>query len=79
MWVKGSWNHWNGQAADTEGSGAQVWLLAAQLEIRQQRLSAARKILGMALGMCPKAKLFNAYINIEAQLGNMDRWEAPRS
>ena len=28
--------------------------MAAQFEIRQLRLDAARKILGMALGMCPK-------------------------
>lgn len=52
---------------------AKVWLLAAQLELRQLRLDAARKILGMALGMCPKNKLFKGYINIELQLGNIDR------
>lgn len=33
---------------------AQVWIMAAQFEIRQLRLDAARKILGMAIGMCPK-------------------------
>ena len=32
----------------------QIWIMAAQFEIRQMRLDAARKILGMALGMCPK-------------------------
>jgi hypothetical protein len=31
-----------------------VWIMAAQFEIRALRLDAARKILGMALGMCPK-------------------------
>ena len=32
--------------------------MAAQFEIRQLRLPAARKLLGTAIGMCPKAKLF---------------------
>jgi crooked neck len=32
--------------------------MAAQFEIRQMRLGAARKLLGTAIGMCPKAKLF---------------------
>ena len=47
--------------------------MAAQLEIRQQRLDAARRILGTAIGMCPKDKVFNTYIHIELQLGNFDR------
>ena len=51
----------------------QVWLMAAQFEIRQLRLDAARKILGLAIGMCPKDKIFNTYIHIELQLGNFDR------
>eukprot|EP00877_Chromochloris_zofingiensis_P007788 jgi/Chrzof1/3262/Cz12g18090.t1 len=52
---------------------AKIWLLAAKLEIRQKRLDAARKILGMALGMAPKDKIFKSYIEIELQLGNIDR------
>ena len=51
----------------------QIWIYAAQFEIRQQRLDAARKILGMAIGLCPKDKLFNFYIDLEYQLGNFDR------
>ena len=35
---------------------AQMWVLAAQFEVRQLRLDAARKILGMAIGMAPKAR-----------------------
>ena len=27
----------------------------------------------MALGMCPKRKLFKAYIELETQLGSIDR------
>lgn len=55
------------------GSTTQVWIMAAQFEIRQQRLDAARRILGIAIGTCPKDKLFKAYIDIEHSLGNMDR------
>jgi crooked neck len=47
--------------------------MAANFEIRQQRLDAARQILGMAVGSCPKDKLFRAYIDLELQLGNVDR------
>uniref|UniRef100_A0A061QTJ9 Crooked neck n=1 Tax=Tetraselmis sp. GSL018 TaxID=582737 RepID=A0A061QTJ9_9CHLO len=52
---------------------SKIWILAAQFEIRCKRLDAARKILGMAIGMCPKEKLFRTYIDIELQLGNIDR------
>ena len=48
-------------------------MLAAKLEVRQKRLDSARKILGMALGMAPKDKTFKAYIELELQLGNIDR------
>lgn len=51
----------------------QIWLMAAQFELRQLRLEAARKILGMAIGLCPKNKLFTSYINLESQLGAFDR------
>ena len=54
----------------------QVWIMAAHFEIRQHRLDASRQILGMALGSCPKDKLFKAYIDIEYSLGNMDRYAA---
>ncbi|PTB64126.1 TPR-like protein [Trichoderma citrinoviride] len=47
---------------------AKVWLLAAQFEIRQGDLGAARKLLGRAIGMCPKDKLFNGYIDLERKL-----------
>lgn len=51
----------------------QIWILAAQLEVRQERMEAVRKILGMAIGLCPKSKLFKFYIDLEYQLGNVDR------
>lgn len=49
-------------------------IAAARPQIRSKRLPAARKILGMALGSCPKAKLFREYIQLELTLGNIDRW-----
>jgi crooked neck len=47
---------------------AKVWVLAAQFEIRQANLAAARKLLGRAIGMCPKDRLFNGYIDLERKL-----------
>ncbi|XP_010261495.1 PREDICTED: crooked neck-like protein 1 isoform X2 [Nelumbo nucifera] len=54
-------------------SFAKIWLLAAQFEIRQKNLKAARLILGNAIGKAPKDKIFKKYIEIELQLGNIDR------
>ncbi|KAG5563403.1 hypothetical protein RHGRI_005977 [Rhododendron griersonianum] len=54
-------------------SFAKIWLLAAQFEVRQLNLKSARQILGNAIGKAPKDKLFKKYIEIEVQLGNMDR------
>ncbi|KAK9073706.1 hypothetical protein SSX86_006300 [Deinandra increscens subsp. villosa] len=54
-------------------SFAKFWLLAAQFEIRQLNLSGARSILGNAIGIAPKDKIFKKYIEIELQLGNIDR------
>ncbi|CAK8538023.1 unnamed protein product [Lathyrus sativus] len=54
-------------------SFAKVWLLAAQFEIRQLNLKGARQILGNAIGKAPKDKIFKKYIEIELQLGNIDR------
>ncbi|KAJ6103006.1 Pre-mRNA-splicing factor clf1 [Penicillium sp. IBT 16267x] len=47
---------------------AKVWLMKAQFEIRQMELQIARKTLGMAIGACPKDKLFRGYIDLERQL-----------
>ncbi|KAI0553513.1 cell cycle control protein [Xylaria curta] len=47
---------------------AKVWLLKAQFEIRQGELTAARKSLGQAIGMCPKDKLFKGYVELELKL-----------
>ncbi|XP_023022464.2 pre-mRNA splicing factor crn [Leptinotarsa decemlineata] len=52
---------------------SKIWLLFAKFEIRQKNLTPARKILGMALGMCPRDKLFRGYIDLELQLREFDR------
>lgn len=52
---------------------AKLWLMAAKLELRAGRLDAARRVLGTALGMCPKPKLFKGYIELELAMGHVDR------
>jgi crooked neck len=52
---------------------AKLWLMAARLELRAGRLDAARRVLGTALGMCPKPKLFKGYIELELAMGHVDR------
>ncbi|KAK9715749.1 hypothetical protein RND81_06G187000 [Saponaria officinalis] len=56
-----------------EFSFAKIWLLAAQFELRQLNLNGARQMLGNAIGRAPKDKIFKKYIEIELQLGNIDR------
>ena len=52
---------------------AKIWLMYAHFEVRQKELSKARKILGTAIGKCPKDKLFRGYIDLELQLREFDR------
>nr|CAJ38789.1 crooked neck protein [Platynereis dumerilii] len=52
---------------------AKVWLFFAQFEIRQKNLTTARKIMGTAIGKCPKDKLFRGYIDVEIQLREFER------
>jgi crooked neck len=44
-----------------------------QFEVRQSQLTAARKLLGQAIGMCPKDKLFKGYIELEMKLFEFTR------
>ncbi|KDD71578.1 hypothetical protein H632_c4757p0, partial [Helicosporidium sp. ATCC 50920] len=55
---------------------AKLWILAAQAHLRARDLSAARRLLGQALGRCPKDKLFRAYVEMELSLGCVDRCRA---
>jgi len=52
---------------------SKIWIMAAHFEVRQKDLTAARKMFGRAIGMCPREKVFKAYIQMELQLGNVDR------
>lgn len=44
---------------------AKLWLMFAKFEVRRLQLPAARKILGTAIGSCPKEALFKGYIQLE--------------
>jgi len=59
-------------------SFAKVWIYAAKLQIRRKNLTAARKLLGKAIGMCQggKERIFKEYIAIEMSLGEIDRCRA---
>ena len=52
---------------------AKLWVLAAHAEVRAKDVGAARKLLGTAVGMCPKPKILSGYIELELALGEMDR------
>ncbi|KAF3850304.1 hypothetical protein F7725_020023 [Dissostichus mawsoni] len=43
------------------------------VEIRQKNLQGARKVMGTAIGKCPKNKLLKGYIELELQLREFDR------
>ncbi|SMQ46673.1 unnamed protein product [Zymoseptoria tritici ST99CH_1A5] len=47
---------------------AKIWILKAHFHLRQADLTQARKTLGTAIGMCPKNRLFRAYIDMELKL-----------
>jgi len=50
-----------------------IWILYANFEIRQKNLQNARSVYGHAIGVAPSDKIFQAYILLETQLGNIDR------
>ncbi|KAI0299396.1 TPR-like protein [Multifurca ochricompacta] len=52
---------------------AKLWLMFARFEVRRLDLAAARKILGTAIGMCPKEAVFKGYIQLEFDLREFDR------
>lgn len=52
---------------------AKVWFMYSQFEVRNGELSSARRIMGKALGMCPKPKIFKLYIDMEVKLKEFDR------
>ena len=40
---------------------AKIWVMFAQFLIRQKNLERARKIFGMAIGKCPRQRIFKEY------------------
>ncbi|GBE81396.1 Pre-mRNA-splicing factor CLF1 [Sparassis crispa] len=52
---------------------AKLWIMFAKFEVRRLNLDAARKIMGTAIGMCPKEALFKGYIQLELDLREFDR------
>jgi len=57
-------------------SFAKIWTYAAKLHVRRRDLVAARKLLGKAIGLCGKEKIFVEYIALELALGEVDRCRA---
>jgi crooked neck len=51
---------------------AKIWLLYAKFLIRRFEVGKMRKLLGRAIGQCPKEKLFKGYIEIELKLREFD-------
>ena len=54
-------------------SFSKIWIYAAKLYVRRKDLQAARKLLGRAIGLCGKEKIFQEYIALELALGEVDR------
>ena len=54
-------------------SFAKIWIYAAKLHIRRRDVAAMRKLLGKAIGLCGKQKIFTEYIALELALGEIDR------
>ncbi|EFA85133.1 HAT repeat-containing protein [Heterostelium album PN500] len=54
-------------------SFSKLWIMYSHFEIRQMSLDRARQILGQAIGLAPKPKIFDAYTKLEIELGNFDR------
>lgn len=54
-------------------SFSKIWINYALFEIRTLNLDKARKILGIGIAKSASEKLFQSYIDIEMQLGNIDR------
>eukprot|EP00980_Cylindrotheca_fusiformis_P001669 scaffold381_cov138-Cylindrotheca_fusiformis.AAC.5 len=57
-------------------SFSKIWIYAAKLHVRRKDLAAARKLLGRAIGLCGKEKIFTEYIALELSLGEIDRCRA---
>lgn len=52
---------------------SKIWILYGQFLIRQHKINECRNHLGKSIGLHPNIKVFRAYIEIELQLGEIDR------
>ena len=52
---------------------AKIWRLYAEFLLRRLDLSSARKVMGRAMGQCPKPRIFKDYIGMEMELREFDR------
>lgn len=52
---------------------SKIWILYAHYYIRCKDLDNARKVLGLSIAFCPREKIIEAYVDLELQLGNIDR------
>jgi crooked neck len=52
---------------------SKLWILFAHFYLRLKSLDNARLVFGKSIGLCPRDKIFKAYIELELQLGNIDR------
>lgn len=52
---------------------AKIWILYAHYHIRCKDLDNARKVFGLSIAYCPREKIIEAYVDLELQLGNIDR------
>lgn len=50
---------------DTHFTFSKIWIFYAQFLLRRQDLAGARKLLGQALGRCPRKKVFRFYCDLE--------------
>lgn len=57
-------------------SFSKIWINAAKVYVRMRNLQVARKLLGRAIGLCGKEKIFKEYIALELSLGEIDRCRA---
>jgi crooked neck len=50
-------------------SFSKLWIMTAHFYVWQNNFSKARKVFGQAIGWCPKLRIFDAYVEMELQLG----------
>lgn len=52
---------------------SKMWILYSQYLIRKKQINEHRLLLGKSIGFCPNEKIIRYYIDVEIQLGEIDR------